>query len=64
MILQASYTAVDGSNCMVFTTLHWRTQIFSDNATILAGGVDAGWIYTCREGNGFSEWHESRRPET
>lgn len=35
MILQASYTGVDGSNCMVFTTLHCRTQIFSDNATIL-----------------------------
>lgn len=39
MILQASYTGVDGSNCIVFTTLHWRTQIFSDKATILVGRV-------------------------
>lgn len=37
MILQASYTGVDGSNCIVFTTLHWRTQIFNDKATILEG---------------------------
>lgn len=41
MILQASYTGVDGSNCIVFTTLHWRTQIFSDRATILAGSTTA-----------------------
>lgn len=49
MILQASYTAVDGSNCIVFTTLHWRTHIFSDSATMLAGGVDGGCSYTCTE---------------
>lgn len=39
MILQASYTGVEGSNCIVFTTLHWRTQTFSDKATILVGCV-------------------------
>lgn len=42
--------AVDGSNCIVFTTLHWRTQIFSDNTTILAGSVGGGGrSYTCRK---------------
>lgn len=41
MILQASYTGVDGSNCIVFTTLHWRTQIFNDKATILVGSITA-----------------------
>lgn len=45
MILQASYTGVDGSNCIVFTTLHWRTQIFSDKATILEG-IMASPTYT------------------
>lgn len=28
---------------MVFTTLHWRTQIFSDSTTILAGFVRTYW---------------------
>lgn len=46
MILQASYTGVDGSNCIVFTTLHWRTHIFSDNATILVGSLMASPTYT------------------
>lgn len=41
IILQASYTGVEGSNCIVFTTLHWRTQIFSDKATILVGSIMA-----------------------
>lgn len=45
MILQASYTGVHGSNCMVFTTLHWRTQILSDRATILAGSTAAAPTY-------------------
>lgn len=45
MILHASYTGVDGSNCIVFTTLHWRTQIFSDKATILEG-IMASPTYT------------------
>lgn len=39
MTRHASYTAVDGSNCMVFTTLQWRTQIFKDRATIFPGDL-------------------------
>lgn len=34
MIRQASYTMVEGSNCMVFTT--FPTPIFSDRATMIA----------------------------
>lgn len=45
MILQASYTGVHGSNCIVFTTLHWRMQILSDRATILAGSTTAAPTY-------------------
>lgn len=45
MILQASYTGVHGSNCIVFTTLHWRTQILSERATILAGSTTAAPTY-------------------
>lgn len=48
MILHASYTGVEGSNCIVFTTLHWRTQIFSDRATILVGSKTASPTYTPR----------------
>lgn len=37
---------MEGSNCIVFTTLHCRTQIFSDNATILPGGAGERCSYT------------------
>lgn len=45
MIRQASYTIVEGSNCMVFTT--FPTPIFKDRATMIAA-LHLHPIHTCR----------------
>lgn len=50
IIRQASYTMVEGSNCIVFTTL--PMLIFSERATMVAAGLSPLLCHLLEEADG------------